>query len=500
MMTRIAMGGFSHETNTFSPIPTTWASFSAPPVDDGRGIMQPENILKLRGTQYNNGMSGFWRLAEEEGYEIAPLIFASTMPSAQVARDAFDKISDRICTMIQTAGHLDGIYLSLHGAMVVEGYLDGETELLKKVCAVAPHTPVIASLDLHGNITAECVELSSALVGFRTYPHVDIYETGYRCGQMMKHILAGKPLFKAYRLLPIMLPLSSQTTNTEPARGVYAAIDELEKTPGVLSASLMMGFPPADVYHCGPSVFAYAETQALAEETARRLADVVTSHEREWVCRLTDTDSAVQQAMRIAETAGKPVILADVQDNAGAGSTSDTTWILESLVKHGAKGAVAGLMYDPEAAGIAHEAGEGAQVRLKLGGKLIPGQKPYEAVFTVDKLADGEFRATGPMGKGRLTSLGKMALLRIDDVRVVVSSARVQANDQSYFRQVGVEPAQVKILSLKSSHHYRADFEPISSAIIQVAAPAATIDDPALIPYKNLRPGVRLGGNGPISN
>jgi len=128
----------------------------------------------------------------------------------------------------------------------------------------------------------------------------------------------------------------------------------------------------------------------------------------------------------------------------------------------------------------------------------MPGQKPFEGTFMVEKLADGDFPMTGPMGKGRETNLGKMAQLRLDDVRIVVSSVRSQALDQSYFRQVGIEPSQMKILVLKSSNHYRADFEPISSAILQVAAPAAMIDDPARISYTRLRPGVRLGGNGPV--
>lgn len=498
-MTKIAVGGFSHETNTFSPIPTPYESFAGSMDEGGRGITRADSLMKMRGTRYNSGISGFFAFADEQGYEVKPLLYASTQPSAQVTRDAFDRIANEMCDLIREQGPFDGIFLALHGAMVVEGFQDGETLLLRRVREAAGDIPVLASLDLHGNITDECVQLASGLVGYRTYPHVDIFESGYRCGQIMQHLLEGKPLYKSFQMLPLMLPLSSQTTNTEPARGVYAYIDELEKKPGVVSVTLMLGFPPADIPHCGPSVFAYAETQPLADEAARLMAEKVMAHESEWVCNLMDVDTAVEKAIRLAETAVKPVIIADVQDNAGAGSTSDTTWILDSLIRHGAKGAVLGLMFDPESAEQAHQAGEGAQVRLKLGGKLMPDQTPYEAVFTVEKLAQGNFAATGPMGKGRITNLGKMALLRLDGVQVVVASVRTQANDQSYFRQVGIEPAEAKILVLKSSHHYRADFEHISSAILQAAGPAAVIDDPAQTPYKNLRPSVRLGGNGPVS-
>jgi microcystin degradation protein MlrC len=495
-MLKIAVAGFSHETNTFSPLPTPYEVF-AKKAGEGRGLLEREDLLKLRGTKFNNGFSGFYDVADQEGYQIEPLVFASATPSGQVDRDAFEKISDQICDLLEKQGPFDGVYLSLHGAMVVEPFEDGETLLLRKVRAIVGDIPVVASLDLHGNITEEAIALTSAMVGFRTYPHVDVFETGQRCAMVMKHLLQGKPLFKAFQMLPFIIPISSMTTNAEPARSVYAFIDDLEKLPGVVSATFMEGFPPADIAHAGPSVFAYAETQALADETAQRLFDAVAAHENEWVCNLMDVAPAVKQAIQLSLGAGKPVILADVQDNAGAGSTSDTIWLLEALVRHGAKGAALGVIYDPEAAALAHAAGEGAQVKIALGGKLVPGQKPYEAVFTVEKLADGDFAATGPMGKGRMTNLGRMVLLKLDDVRVVVSSVRTQALDQAYFRQVGIEPSNMKILVLKSSNHYRADFEPISSTIMQVAAPAAMIDDPAKIPYRNLREGVRLGGNGP---
>lgn len=497
-MKRIAFAGFSHETNTFSPLPTTYEIF-AKKGGAGRGLLEREDLLGLRGKRYNNGFSGFFEVVDREAYQVEPLVFASATPSGPVERDAFDRITDLICGLLEEKGPFDGVYLSLHGAMVIEGFQDGETEILRKVRAVLGEIPVIASLDLHGNITGESIDLSSAMVGFRTYPHVDIYETGQRCGEVMKHLLDGKPLYKAFRMIPFIIPISSMTSYNEPARALYALVDDLEKKPGVVSVSFMEGFPPADIPHAGPSIFAYAETQALADQVLQELYDAILAQEAEFRPRLVDVETAVKKAISLADKADKPIILADVQDNAGAGSTSDTPWILEALVAHGAKGAALGLMYDPAAAEAAHLAGEGAEIRLGLGGKLTPGQKPFEAMFTVEKLAEGQFPATGPMGKGRLTDLGKMAQLKVGDVRVAVSSVRTQALDQSYFRQVGIEPAETKILVLKSSNHYRADFEPICNQIIQVAAPAAMIDDPAEIPYRNLRPGVRLGGNGPVS-
>jgi microcystin degradation protein MlrC len=497
-MKKIAFAGFSHETNTFSPLPTTYEIF-VKRGGAGRGLLERDDILKLRGRRLNNGFSGFFEIADREGFQVEPLVFASATPSGTVEKEAFEQIADKICAELQEKGPFDGVYLALHGAMVTAGPLDGETELLRKVRAVVGDTPVVVSLDLHGNITEESIELSSAMVGYRTYPHIDIYETGQRCGEVMKHLLAEKPLFKAYRLLPFIIPISSMNSHHDPARSLYALVGELQKEDGVVSVTFMEGFPPADIAHAGPSIFTYAETQELADRTAQVLYDAILARESEFKPNLMSVDAAVEKAIELSGSAQKPVILADVQDNAGAGSTSDTPWLLQALVEQDAQGAAVGLMYDPAAAEAAYQAGEGAEVTLGLGGKLTPGQQPFEATFKVEKLADGEFPATGPMGKGRITNLGKMAQLSIAGVRVVVSSVRTQALDQAYFRQVGIEPSEMKILVLKSSNHYRADFEPISSKILQVAAPAAMIDDPAEIPYQHLRSGVRLGGNGPVS-
>jgi microcystin degradation protein MlrC len=498
-MTRIAMAGFSHETNTFSPLPTTYDTFTTKG-EVQRGILEAKDLQALRGQKLNNAYCGFYEVADTSGYDVVPLMSASATPSGAVSMDAFDQITSQITSMLKEQGPFDGLFLGLHGAMVYQspqGYQDGETEILRRVRAVVGEIPVVASLDLHGNIPSETVDLASGLVGFRTYPHVDVYETGRRCARLMRYIIEGKPLYKSYRQMPFLIPISSMSTNTQPAGDLYKQVNALENTPGIISVTFMEGFPPADIYDAGPSIFVYADSQSAADEEAEALYSAIMGQETQFTSRLIDVERAVQRALPLSLTTNKPVILADVQDNAGAGSTSDTPWILEALVEYSAQDAALGIMYDPEAARIAHESGEGSSVHLGLGGKLTPGQSPYEADYHVEKLFEGEFTATGPMAGGRRVNLGKMAQLRIHGVRVVVSSVRTQALDQSYFRMVGIEPSEMKILVLKSSNHYRADFEPISSAIIPVAAPAAMIDDPQQIPYKNLRPGVRLGRGGP---
>ncbi|MCL4560087.1 MAG: MlrC C-terminal domain-containing protein, partial [Chloroflexi bacterium] len=297
--------------------------------------------------------------------------------------------------------------------------------------------------------------------------------------------------------LPFLVPISAQSTNTEPCRSLYALIDEVEQDPRVISATIMAGFPPADIEDCGPSIFAYASTQQAADSAAHRLYEAYVRHEPDFKFGLLDPDAAVEKAIRLAEGSTKPILLADVQDNSGGGATSDTPWILEALVRHDAREAALALMFDPEAAAAAHAAGEGVEITLDLGGKLTPGQKPFHGTFRVEKLFNGPFVPTGPMVGGKTTSLGKMVQLKIGGVRVVVASRRTQANDQSYFRQVGIEPAKMKILVVKSANHYRADFEPISAAIIPVEAPGAIVEDPSKAVYRHLREGIRLKPLGP---
>jgi microcystin degradation protein MlrC len=223
----------------------------------------------------------------------------------------------------------------------------------------------------------------------------------------------------------------------------------------------------------------------------------ILEREDQFICDLIPWDEAAQKAVKLAETAQKPIILADIQDNAGGGSPSDSTWLLESLVKYGAPKTALGLIFDPEAAAAAFSAGEGAEITLDVGGKTLEGHCPFHAKYKVVKLHDGDFLGTGPMVKDRWLNLGKMAQLLVDDVRVIVASERMQALDQSLFRVVGIEPREMKILALKSANHYRADFGPIASQIINVESPSAIIEDPSKIPYTCLREGVRLKGLGP---
>jgi microcystin degradation protein MlrC len=496
-MTRIAVGGFLHETNTFAPTKATHADF----VHGGGwpAMTQGADVLKTM-RNINVGLAGFVEQAEARGWELAPTIFGAASPSAHVTEDAFERIARVMVDGIKNAGPVDAVYLDLHGAMVTEHLDDGEGEVLRRVRQVIGNDlPLVVSLDLHANVTPEMVGYADALIAYRTYPHVDMADTGRAAARHLALLLGSRrKLAKAFRQLPFLIPISWQCTSDQPAKGIYQKLAALE-SEAVPTLSFCPGFPAADFYHCGPSVFAYGRTQADADTAADKLAALIESHENDFDGRIYGPDEGVRHAMELAAHASKPIIIADTQDNPGAGGDSDTTGMLRALVRNQASKAAIGAIYDPDSAMAAHAAGVGATVTLALGGKSgIPGDAPYEATFTVETLSDGQFVAPGPYYGGRDMDMGPSACLRIGDIRVVVSSHKAQLADQSMFRYVGIEPRQQAILVNKSSVHFRADFEPIAEKLLICAAPGAMPADSAALPWTRLRPGIRLRPNGPV--
>ena len=493
-MTRIAVGGFLHETNTFAPTKATYDAF----VHGGGwpSMVKGNDVLAIRNI--NVGLAGFIGAAEAQGWELVPTIFAAATPSAHVTKDAYERIAKVIVDGIASAGPIDAVYLDLHGAMVAEHFDDGEGEILSRVRKViGKELPLVVSLDLHANVTPDMVAHADALIAYRTYPHVDMADTGRACARHLALLLKSKQRFaKAFRQLPFLIAISWQCTNDQPTKGIYEKLAALE-SDAVPTLSFAPGFPAADFADCGPSVFVYGRTQADADAAADKIVAIIEGHEDEFDGKIYSPDEGVQLAMKLSNTAKKPIVIADTQDNPGAGGDSDTTGMLRALVRNKAERAATGVIYDPESAKAAHQAGVGATVMLSLGGKSgITGDAPYKEMFVVEKLSDGNFIAPGPYFGGRAMEMGPSACLRIGGVRVVVASHKAQLADQAMYRYVGIEPTEQKILVNKSSVHFRADFEPIAEKLLICAAPGAMPADTAALPWTRLRPGIRIKPNG----
>ena len=495
---RIAVAGFQHETNTFAAFPTHWEDFVK--ADGWPGLTQGEAVREVFA-DLNIPISGF--LAAGRDWDLVPLVWASAEPAGRVSDEAFERVTAMICDGIAAAGALDGVYLDLHGAMVADSHDDGEGEILRRVRAVVgPDMPLVASLDFHANLTAAMAQQASALTVFRSYPHIDMAETGARAWHLLADLLhQGAPIAKAWRQLPYLVPLVAQATTRPPLDAIYASLDA-PLAEGLVSRDIAMGFPAADIADAGCAVLAYGRSTEDAEAEAERLLGVLLDAEPHLDNPLMGEAEAVGRAMASGER--QPVVLADVQDNPGAGASSDTTGLLQALVEGGARGAALGCLWDPAAAAAAHGAGSGARIRLALGGRYpeATGSRPFEAEAEVEALTDGRFTCTGAMYGGCQAALGPMARLKVvhpeAEVRIVVTSERFQCLDLAVFRHMGIEPTKQRILAVKSTVHFLADFEPIVAEVLFVDSPGAHPCRLDRVTYRSLRPCVRLGPGGPV--
>ncbi|TNF90614.1 MAG: M81 family metallopeptidase [Gammaproteobacteria bacterium] len=495
----IAIGGFQHETNTFAPHRAAFDAFER--ADSWPGLTRGAALFDVM-PGLNIPLAGFIASAQTNGHELLPLCWCSAEPSSYVTEDAFERVARIICDSLSAADRLDAVYLDLHGAMVCEHGEDGEGMILQRVRdVVGDDIPIVISLDLHANLTRAMLGLSDAMAIYRTYPHLDMAATGARAYDLLENIWAQEKLHKSMLKIPFLIPLPSQCTDFEPCRSIYRELQDLSGRPGVASVDFAAGFPPSDIAECGAAVVAYGEDAAATEAAAEDLYLRIVDAEAEFHAELLEADAAVERAMQNASD--KPVVLADAQDNPGAGATSDTTGLLEALVRCGARQAVLAILYDPEVADQAHAAGIGAEIDAALGAKMgFPGVEAYSGRFEVEALGDGRFVFTGEMNRNSHAELGNMALLRVvddaADVRVVVGSTRAQCLDLAIIRHLGIEPAEQKIVAVKSTVHFRADFDPIAAETLVVRSPGANYCKLTDMKYRNLRAGVRLEPLGPV--
>ena len=495
-MARIAIGGWQHETNTFAPLKADFEAFQRPggwpALSRGMEMFDAVEGVHLPVT-------GAMEALDRSGHRLVPLLWCAATPSAHVTEDAFERITRMFLADLEKAMPVDGVYLDLHGAMVCEHLEDGEGEFLARLRRLTgPDIPLAVSLDLHANLTEAMVRHASVIDIYRTYPHVDMAETGARTAAHLHTLLeTGERWDKAFRRNEFLIPMNWGCTLLEPAKSLYARVPELVDGD-ITAVALACGFSLADIAEVGPGIVSYGRSQSAADSAADALLEALNERESEFAGKIWKPDEAVAEARRRASNGDRPTILVDTQDNPGGGGPGDTTGLLRAMVEGRATGAVFSMVCDPQTASEAHAAGVGAELTLALGGKSgFPGEAPYEARFRVLRLGDGRFTATGPMWRGSRMRLGPMALLEVEGVRVLVASKAVQSADRAILRHLGVEPAEERIIALKSSVHFRNDFQDLGAAILVVAAPGPVYADPSRLEFTNIRPGMRLGPERP---
>lgn len=498
-MKHIAVAGFQHETNTFGLTKAHLIDFEM--ADSWPGLLTGDDVIT--GTRgINLPIAGCIEAIEaDQSIELHPILWCAAEPSSYVTDDAFDTIADMILDGLKATPPIDGLYLDLHGAMVTESHVDGEGVLLKRIRnQIGWDIPIAVSLDMHANITAAMVDLADVCTIFRTYPHLDMAQTGKRAFDLLKHLMRRQTVYKSFRQAPFLLPLQAQHTGTHPCKAFYQALEHISD-PAHFSTDIAMGFPAADIPDAGPSILSYAHTQGTADKTADQFMDMLVKAEPDFDCTMLSPAGAVKTAQTLYKT--KPVVIADVQDNPGAGASADTTGLLEAMIDAQVQKAVLGVLCDPHVAALAHDHTVGGVFQSPLGGTYNPGNHPhFEAQFLVEALSDGTVKYTGDMYGGAIAEIGPTALLRVvdthADVRVVVSSKRTQCLDQALFTHLGVDLPKTQIIGVKSTVHFRADFEPMADAVLVSEIPGAFPCRLDQVPYKRLRSNIRTMPGGKI--
>ncbi|WP_424626048.1 M81 family metallopeptidase [Achromobacter marplatensis] len=480
---KVMIARLNHETNTFSPVPTPLAAFG----NDGPAFgAQAYEDNKGKRT----AMSAFIDLAEANGASLVTPVSATAYPSGRVDAAAYRTLCDAIVAGARGCG---AILLDLHGAMAVESTDDGEGDLLERLRQQTPDVPIAVALDLHGNVTPKMMANADVIVSFKTYPHVDMYETGEHAGRILFGWLNGGPRpVMAWRRLPLMTHTLRSATAEGAMRDAVEAARRAEAA-GMLGVSVLAGFALADIpAPCLSVVVVGAGEQAQAEQAATEMAQGI------WAARdgfFYDSEPLADSLARAAELAGgasKPVLLLDHGDNCMSGGTCDTMEVLMAAVDAGLTGIVAGLYCDPEAVAALTTAGEGARVEILVGNKRpIPAigrpAAPVRLRGVVGAVTDGQYVITGPTYTGQTACMGRSAVLDIGAAKLVITERTHEPWDLGVFESMGLDPRQARFVLVKSRMYCRPVFEPISQALVECGSAGVTSSDFSLFPYERRR-------------
>ncbi|GII63854.1 microcystinase C [Sphaerisporangium krabiense] len=463
MTVRIGLGGIWQETNTFAVEPTTLADFRRYQFFEG-----PELVASLRGT--GTELGGAIDAARQRSAYPVGLFFGAALPSGMVRARAFESMLRRLAALTRARLPLDGLVLSLHGAMVVDGHPDPEAEIVTTLRAVVGDIPIAATLDYHANVGATLPEVTDILVGYRTYPHVDMAERGAEAMEAVLRLLRppwrGRRPARHLERLPLLTVPPAQEDVAEPMRSILAAAERIRAEPGVWAASALPGFAYAESGRLGFAVYLAAETHAVAR--ARELAAHV------WRERDAFSAPLAGPAEAVAEVAGargrRPTVLVDVADNVGGGSPGDGTALLHALAQAGVAGAIA-VIWDPAAVAAAH-AGSADRIDLWVGGHSDPAMgPPFRASGPVRRFDSVSYLRTGSYMRGQRVEMGRVAVIETPIGAIVLTENRVVPFDDDHLRAVGLEPRGARVIVAKGAIAWKAAFAGYAARTLYVRTP-----------------------------
>ncbi len=485
---RLLLATMSHETNTFSPVPTKLERFAR----DGKTLLQGQAAIDhYRGT--GTCMGGYLAVAAELGAEVVVPVCASAPPSGAVDRQAYETFCRLILDEV-TKGSFDGIWLDLHGAMVAEHFDDGEGELLRRIRVVDPATPLCVAYDMHANIFDAMVTNAQIVTGYQTYPHIDQRETAERAARALLRVMHKQVVpTSAWGRAPMLPHVMAQGTHQFPNRDLQAMCAGWEASGRALAASLFVGFPHADVEMAGLSAVVVTDNnpgdaQAMVDE----LISTAWNARREFMFEIEPLEASVKRAKALGQPGSLPVVLLDHYDNCASGGTMDTTDTLREIIRQDLDDVVFFGIYDPEAVQQAVDAGVGATVTLSIGAKLPMPQlpvasSPLTVTGTVQTISSGNFTLKGGLTPGLRIYMGRTAVLDTGKIQIVLLSRHIEPTAQEMLQVLGIDPSKKKYVAIKSRVHWRADLGKIAREIVECAGVGVCTSDYAQLTFRKVR-------------
>ena len=496
MPPRFIIALIKHETNSFSPIPTPLEKFG-----HGQG---PSFGRAARDAFEGSAtpMAAFIDIAIREGAAIITPVAAESWPSAACSRETFEALVRPLEAALREAkrsGGCDAIFLDLHGAMVVEDNPDAEGEILMRLRRIDATVPIAVTFDYHTNLSPETVECATVITGYKTYPHVDMYEAGRLAGEILISAMKGKvkPVMH-WGWLPIVPSIMRHAPEDGPSGAIIALARAAENRGDVLAATLLPAFAHADTPYTGISVVVVGDAMKPGgDRNAARLCEQMLGLARAGKAGFAYQRTPLAESVTRARMLGNdrppgPVLLIDHCDNCGSGGTQDVMMVVEEILKQGLEDVAIAPIRDPEAVDKMIAAGLGNNVTLSLGGKtdmpsIQRNGKPLVVSGKVRAITDGEIVFRGPMYTGLKSHLGKTAVLDTGRAQIVVTSLHHEPFDLVIFRHCGIEPSRKRFIMLKSRIHYRAGFQPIASHIVECHGEGVTNADLSVYRYRHTR-------------
>ena len=482
MTFRVLTAELAHETNTFSRHKTGEQAFK-----DRYVLIGDEAIVARR--EANTELAGFLDAGRAHGWQIEHVLSAAAGPSGKVERAVFEWLCDPIVAAVE-CGRFDGILLGLHGATVLDFCEDGEGEILRRIrAALCGETPIAITLDPHANVSLQMCALADIVVSLRTYPHVDMRETGRRAGAILHRTMAGeiRPHTICVRR-PMLEETNGGRTDIGPMIARLAAAKDYEKQADVFAVSINAGFASTDIAEIGPTVLVTGQGDLDQHKAfADTLADDIWERRHEVLNDYLTVEAAGAVAAGFDPRKG-PLVIADYADNPGAGAYGDSTALLGALLGAGVSNACFGPMVDGKAVQALHRREVGEHVRLSLGGKTDAafGGGPLTLEGELLSISDGNYVGDGPILGGLARSYGPSAVLRIEGIEILVVTIAKQMLDLQQFKAFGIEPERYRVIALKSMQHFRAAFEPIAGQVIVCDSGALCTTHYERLPYRNV--------------